>query len=540
MKNRLQSRNAYAAKSKVERVAQKIEQQIKRHGSVDKCMEEIRVIMDEELGQDEYFVFVNREGRGLIHTNRLREGTLFQDEVGLKSANTKEPLLQMYARNTGEILIDASCLVIQMPDGRQYNLRMGRIVHRPFLVPFIFGLGILPSLFTVFLGRILGGEGQLIFWIPLLSLVIGIGGATVFYNQIRRRLNEWYQVTRSISAGHLNIMAPSKGRNQFAQMGYELNKIIIGTRDIVQELAKSALVTQEVSEHQAYESRQLSQTFTEMSAMMQKFREGTEEQLASLEEFYTMIGQMMTEVNQMQKNTDEARRLSKMVADASKRGQKAIDDSEEEMNRIEMTVDDSVQTIIQVSDGVNHIMHKVSAITNIARQTNMLALNASIEASRAGAGGKGFAIVASEVRKLAESTSAFASEILEALQQIQYQALDAGKKASTSMNAIKRGKDVGKVAGQAIDEMKEAADQAQQQVISNYHLAEQLTTDFSEIEKIIGNLTTISEQFTDSMSKAAATMEEKVGGIHQLAENAKLLLDQSQSLNKIVKRFKLS
>jgi methyl-accepting chemotaxis protein len=273
--------------------------------------------------------------------------------------------------------------------------------------------------------------------------------------------------------------------------------------------------------------------------MMRTFREGTEGQLASLEELRAMIGQMTNEVNQMQKNMDNARQLSNRVAVVSERGQKAIEDSEKEMKKIEAAVEDSVRTISQVSESANGIMSKVSAITNIAQQTNMLALNASIEAARAGESGKGFAVVAGEVRKLAESTSAFASDILQALGQIREQALQAGQKAVASVNAIERGIEVGQMAGQAIHEMKEEADKTQQQVASNYEVANQLMAGISEIERIIGGLTDIAEQFTESMARGAVAMEEKVGGIQQLAEDAALLLEQSKSLHTIVKRFKI-
>jgi methyl-accepting chemotaxis protein len=539
MRSLLQTRSARSGISKVQRVAKRIEHILRQAGSFESCAEEIRKVMDDELGHDEYFVFVNGEGKGLIHTNRLREGTLFQDEVGIKSANTDTPLLQLYSRNTGEILIDASCPVLKMADGQRYNLRMGRIVHRPFLVPAIYGLGILPSVLAAGFGWFILEAWDAILWCAVLSLVVGLGGGTLLYYQIRTRLQEWYRVTRSISAGDLTVMAPRHGRNQFAQMGYELNKIIIGTRDIIHELAASAEITQEVSQHQAQESKQLARTFEEMSAMMQTFREGTEGQLASLEELRAMIGQMTSEVNQMQKNTDNARQLSNRVAAVSERGQKAIEDSENEMKQIEAAVEDSVRTIFQVSESANEIMNKVSAITNIAQQTNMLALNASIEAARAGEGGKGFAVVAGEVRKLAESTSAFASDILQALEQIREQALQAGQKAAASVHAIGRGIEVGQMAGQAIHEMREVADRTQQQVAFNYEVANQLTTDINEIERIIGGLTDIAEQFTESMARGAAAMEEKVGGIQQLAEDADLLLEQSKSLHTIVKRFKI-
>ncbi|BAU26962.1 methyl-accepting chemotaxis protein [Aneurinibacillus soli] len=537
MSRMLRTKSARAGLKKVERVAGRIRDIIRQAGTLESCADRVRAVMDEELGHDEYFVLVDVDSEGRIHTNRLREGTHFLDEVGVKAAKTDIPLLQLYPRNTGEVLVDASCPIVTLDNGKRYNLRMGRLMHKPFLAPAIFGLGILPTVF----GSVYGlASGQLIHtvwpWL-LMAIACGMGLAAFIYIQINTRLKEWYQITRSISAGDLTVSAAHKGRNQFAQMGYELNKIIIGTRAMIDELAASAEVTRTVSNHQAEESTALARTFEEMSHMMQTFREGTETQLGSLEEVRAMITEMMEEVNKMQRNTKNASELSFRVSDSAKAGKRAVEDSEEQMKQIEAAVGASVQTISELSHSTHEIMNKVSAITQIARQTNTLALNASIEAARAGEAGRGFAVVAGEVRKLAESTSTFAEDIRSLLEVTRQQAVEAGERASASVTSIQRGRDVVYVAGDSIRSMEEAAQRAQEQVDLNYDLSNHLIEESVEIEKIIETLTHIAEQFTESMTRGAAAMEEKVESVHQLAKDAALLSGQSTSLHTIVKRF---
>lgn len=537
MSRMLRTKSARTGLRKVQRVAGKIGEMIRQTGTLEACMDRVRTIMDEELGHDEYFVLVDAESHGLIHTNRLREGTNFVDEVGIKAATTNEPLLQLYPRNTGEILIDASCPIIQLGNGKRYNLRMGRLVHKPFLAPAIFGLGALPLLFGGAYGV---ATGQLIetVWPWLLgAAAAGAGLASFTYVQINTKLKEWYRITRSISAGDLTVSSAHKGRNQFAQMGYELNKIIIGTRSIIDELAASVEVTRSVSNHQETESTELAHTFEEMSYMMQTFREGTETQLGSLEEVRAMITEMREEAGKMQHNTKNARELSFKVSESAKEGKRAVEDSEKQMKQIETDVEASAQTISELSHSTHEIMNKVSAITQIARQTNTLALNASIEAARAGDAGRGFAVVAGEVRKLAESTSAFAEDIRSILEITTEQAIEAGQRAAASVMSIQRGREVVYVAGDSIRSMEEAAQRAQEQVEMNYGLSNHLIEESTEIEKIIETLTHIAEQFTESMTRGAAAMEEKVESVHQLAKDASLLSDQSNSLHTIVKRF---
>ena len=84
-------------------------------------------------------------GHSWIHTNRLLEGTDFTDEVGLKAANTTEPLLQVYERLTGELLVDGSCRLIEV-DGEKFNIRIGRIIHKQFMTPFLKRVNYNPSI----------------------------------------------------------------------------------------------------------------------------------------------------------------------------------------------------------------------------------------------------------------------------------------------------------------------------------------------------------------------------------------------------------
>src|SRR5690625_4556279 len=108
MSNLLKKSLAKHALSKVERVAHQIRHLFNDENVFKKNYTNIHNILDDELGDDEYFVIVDENGLSYIHTNRLLEGTTFTDKVGLKAAQTNSPLLQKYERLTGEQLIDGS------------------------------------------------------------------------------------------------------------------------------------------------------------------------------------------------------------------------------------------------------------------------------------------------------------------------------------------------------------------------------------------------------------------------------------------------
>ncbi|MED4920775.1 MULTISPECIES: hypothetical protein [Heyndrickxia] len=102
MSKLLHTTAAKKALAKVERVAEKVRQVWDSQKSIEEQADSIRSLLDQELARDEYFVIVDENGVGYIHTNRLREGTIFNDKVGLAAASTNTGLLQMYPEIRGK------------------------------------------------------------------------------------------------------------------------------------------------------------------------------------------------------------------------------------------------------------------------------------------------------------------------------------------------------------------------------------------------------------------------------------------------------
>ena len=537
--NLLQSRKAKLVLQKVQKVAKKIQTIIEQHYSIDECIESIRETLDHELGADEYFVIVDEKSYGWVHTNRLREGIIFSDEVGFKSAKTISPLLQLYPRNTGELLIDATCPIGKLKTGETLNLRLGRLILEPFLIPAIYGLGFIPSLFTLILSLIIFGFDTSLLISSFISLLIGGAGSFFLYKKLSIRINKWQKVMRKVSAGDLRVMSSDTERNEFTQIGFELNKVVIGTKNIIQEISSSVKVSNSVSEYQAKEAGQLAKIFREMSDMMNKIHLGTENQMGSLNKTLDMITYMMNEIRLMRENLLHAKDLTKDVVEYSNKGIRAIEDSEAQMKLIKVSIDHSIAIVKKVADETNSLIDKVSSITRIAKQTNMLSLNASIEAHRAGETGKGFAIVAEEVGSLAESTTKFAKDIQEALQSMKIEATLAVSKSLENEKAIEEGIRVVDIARESIHQMKSANDTSASQVEDDFNLSLKLLNDGEEIEKIINHTTKIAQEFAQIMIAGTNKMETESKSIDKLAEEASKLSDQSKLLFKIVKRFEI-
>ncbi|WP_458414094.1 methyl-accepting chemotaxis protein [Schinkia sp. CFF1] len=538
MSRLLKTKSAKQALQKVELVATTIKEIWKTHLPIQDQVEYLRSVLDEKLKNDEFFVIVDQTGRSFVHTNRLREGGHFGDEVGLRAAKTTAPLLQLYPRNTGEVLIDASCPLLQDNNGNRYVLRMGRLIHRPFIGGMFTILSLVPGFAAALTTRVLGlGLGQCLATF-LITACITMLMSLYFHFAIRGRLREWYAVTRTISSGDLSAEVKTKGaRNEFHQIGYEINKVILGFRAIIGKFEEATKSVGGISIHQEASAQKLSSAFDQVSATMQSFRGGAEQQSNSVLDAEEMVDMMMELVETMQSEVEKAVAGADEALQTSHEGENAVISTQKQMREIQSNVIATAKKIRTISNDADIVMKKVSLITDIAKQTNLLALNASIEAARAGESGKGFAVVASEVRKLAEGTNEFARDILASLEKTREELQDAVSQVEGNVQSISEGVELIAEAGNAIDKLKTASLKTKDLVANNRKYSLSVTDNGRKLQQIIEEINIIAKDFTQIVQETTATVDREIEGIHELAGDASLLAQEAKNLSVIVRRF---
>ena len=244
-------------------------------------------------------------------------------------------------------------------------------------------------------------------------------------------------------------------------------------------------------------------------------------------------------VTQSTANGQQLSALANNVEALTTNGQQLMSTTLSQMNTIDDIVHDAVKKVESLNEQSKEITNLVSVISDIANQTNLLALNAAIEAARAGEHGKGFAVVADEVRKLAEQVKYSVSDITSIVEVIQ----DETNIVTTSLHAgyeeVKKGTAEMTTTNATFDNIFDAVVAMRtniRDISSNLTTIDERT---ETINAIVGDIAAVTEQSTAGVQQTSASVQETSSTMEEVAASTAQLAQMVEELNGQVSQFKL-
>jgi methyl-accepting chemotaxis protein len=468
----------------------------KYHTKYDTLFDKLILEIQDEYLKDEQVVFavlVDRNGYLPTHNSKYslpltgdkekdkvgnRTKRLFNDPVGLAAAkNDKELFKQVYARDTGEKMWDISVPVFVK--GKHWG-------------GFRIGFSMVQTE-----KKIAELKTQIIVSMVLLLLVSII---TIYFvvRRYTRPLLRLTEVAQRIADGNLDEEVPVESRDEIGKLAAAFNKMTtVIVRNLKQEVEKSNRLMASIKDAIVH----LSSSANEMMAISVQQSSGSSEQAAAVQEVTTTSEEIAITAKQITANAVSVEKIAEATSESCNSGTGDVSNAINGMSLLRTQVQSIAESMLKLGDNSQKIGGIVEIIDEISDQTNLLALNAAIEAAGAGEAGKRFAIVAQEVRRLAERT-------VEATRQIKGLIDEIQKATNSTIMVTEEGT-------KAVDSASQLVDKVQFSFDSIIGLVDETARSAKEITLSTQQQTSACEQMAETMTEVRDVAQQVAGSARE-------------------------
>jgi methyl-accepting chemotaxis protein len=381
---------------------------------------------------------------------------------------------------------------------------------------------------------------QIVLFISIAIFITALCGGIWQARHIARPLEIVAEEARLVAAGDLSRQMPTYlGNDEIADLIQAFSTMVTNLRAIVNRVNASAIQVALSSEELKFSAEQsaiaagsVAQTVTEVAA-------GASNQLRALENAVSISLEMVDTINHIANSASEVSVKSNEASTVAATGGKTVEKAVSQMSIINGAVNQSVAVVDRLGKSSREIGEIVDVIRNIAGQTNLLALNAAIEAARAGEAGRGFAVVADEVRKLAEQSQIAAQKITQIVSYIQQETSTAVKTMSAGSIEVTKGTEAITVSGNQFNNIIELVQNLDGQIMNINAAAQQLSASSETVASSVSGIKIIAAETASGAENISAATEEQSASMQQIAAASQAMSHVADDLKAEVSRFKL-
>jgi len=372
---------------------------------------------------------------------------------------------------------------------------------------------------------------------------IGIGFGLLLLLMVNRLLVKIFEIFLDVISKVADkdltqqIYFPTK--DVFGRMAAAFNKMVEDIRTTIQQNMETADRVASEANQVSLAVEQATASIQQISAAIQQIVGGTQGQAYQLNETLQITRDLSAAVQQIAANSQAAYTASHNASELAFKGAEEIEKAFDKMNRISETVNESADVVKTLNERSEQIGEIVNVITSIADQTNLLALNAAIEAARAGEHGRGFAVVADEVRKLAEGSAKAAQQIADLIKVIQEETSRAVNSMVVGSKEVEEGVVIASQAQKALSEIVQTVDKSVRMVQEISTAAQQQSKGITQVVQAIDKVNNIAHQVSVATQQVSASTQQQMNTNEQVNANASRLAQFAEELRERISKFKV-
>ncbi|WP_313893588.1 methyl-accepting chemotaxis protein [Psychrobacillus sp.] len=379
----------------------------------------------------------------------------------------------------------------------------------------------------------------------IISVLVGAGavaiiGSLLLTRTIIRPILTINNQLKEISEGEGDLTKELvvNTKDEIGELANSFNKMLGSLRTMMRQISITSDQVASSSEELTASAEQTTEATDQIAASIHEIADGSKAQVQGADESSKAMQEITMDIQRVAESTSSISKAAVETNEEAISGNESLQKVILQMNTIHLSVDQSASVVKQLGEQSEEIGNILGVITGIADQTNLLALNAAIEAARAGEHGKGFAVVADEVRKLAEQSKISADQIASLIKQIQGDTAHAVNVMEQGTVEVNAGMQVVKETETGFQKILTSIELVASQIQEVSAVAEEMSASAEQVNASTEEMATIAQISASNTQNVAAASEEQLASMEEISASASSMAKMAEDLQGLIHKFK--